>query len=169
MSKLWMILPAVLFVALLGLAVVNQGGTPEPGEKAPDFSAPLLMGTGSLSLDDLAGKPAVLNFWASWCEPCKDEAPLLRRAHDEYGDRVTFVGIDIRDARSDALQFVTDHDLDYQHVRDEDLEIYDDYGLTGQPETFFLDENGVIIEHVNGPIFKDTLYELLDLLVARNG
>lgn len=176
MSKLWMIVPAVLFVALLGIAVVNQEGKPVPGDKAPAFSAPLLEGTGSvlddsasLSLDDLKGKPVVLNFWASWCPPCKDEAPLLKKAYEEYGDRVTFVGVDIRDARTDALAFVADYDLDYPHVRDEDLEIYDDFGLTGQPETFFLDQDGVIIEHVNGPLFGDTLYELLDLLVARDG
>ena len=174
MSKLWMILPAVAFVALLGLAVRNQAATPEPGDMAPDFSRPILSGpvgdrSASLSLADLKGRPVVLNFWASWCEPCKDEAPLLRKAYEEYGDRVSFVGVDIRDARSDALRFVADEDLDYVHVRDEDLEMYDDFGLTGQPETFFLDQEGVIIEHVNGPLFEDTLYELLDLLVARSG
>ena len=174
MSKLWMILPAVLFVALLGFAVRNQGTTPVPGDRAPDFDAPILTGpvldrSASLSLDDLRGRPVVLNFWASWCAPCEDEAPILRKAYREYGDRISFVGVDIRDARSDALAFIEDHGLDYVHVRDEDLEVYDDFGLTGQPETFFLDQDGMIIEHVNGPLFRDSLYELLDLLVARNG
>lgn len=167
MSKLWMIAPAVAFVALLGVAVVNQKDPPAPGDRAPDFTAPRLDGGGSLSLAQLAGKPVVINFWASWCEPCIDEAPMLRRASEEYGDEITFVGIDIRDAHSDALAFVEAYDLAYPHVRDEDLKIYDDYGLTGQPETFFLDENGVIVEHVNGPLFEDSLTELLDLLVAR--
>ncbi|HYI46599.1 MAG TPA: TlpA disulfide reductase family protein [Actinomycetota bacterium] len=169
MSKLWMIVPAIAFVVLLGVAVINQEDPPKPGDRAPDFTAPLLGETGSLSLEELEGKPVVLNFWASWCAPCEDEAPMFKRANEKYGDEISFVGIDIRDARSDALAFVEDYELDYLHVRDEDLKIYDDYGLTGQPETFFLDENGVIVQHVNGPVFEDSLNELLDLLVARDG
>ena len=117
----------------------------------------------------LSGKPAVINFWASWCAPCEDEAPLFKEAHERFGDRVEFVGVDIRDSRTDALEFIEKYDLAYTHVRDEGLQIYDDYGLTGQPETFFVDHNGIVVEHVNGPVFEDTLYELLDILVARDG
>ncbi|MEA2447337.1 MAG: cytochrome c biosis protein CcmG, thiol:disulfide interchange protein DsbE [Actinomycetota bacterium] len=164
-----MIVPAVAFVGLLGIAVLNEKPPPKPGDRAPEFSAQLLDGSGSLALVDLRGKPVMLNFWASWCAPCKDEAPMLQRASEKYGDEIAFVGVDIRDAKSDALAFVDGYGLDYPHIRDEDLKIYDDFGLTGQPETFFLDENGVIVEHVNGPLFEDSLTELLDLLAARDG
>lgn len=164
----WLLVPAVAFVGLLAFATLRAGGVPVPGDPAPAFDAPLLEGDGTLALADLRGKPVVINFWASWCIPCKDEAPLFRRAHDEYGDRVSIIGINIRDARSDARGFVDRYGLDYQHVRDEDLEIYDRYGLTGQPETFFVDSEGVIVEHVPGPLTEDQLFGLLDVLVSRD-
>lgn len=87
---------------------------------------------------------------------------MLRRASEAYGDEVAFVGVDIRDSETDALDFVRRRDLDYLHIRDEDLSIYDDYGLTGQPETFVIDSDGVIVEHVAGPFLSEG--DLLDLL-----
>ena len=168
-AALWILVPAVAFIALLGVATARRGDPPGPGDAAPSFEAPALVGDGTLALSELRGRPVVLNFWASWCVPCEDEAPLLRRAWQQYRDEVAFVGIDIRDSRSEALAFVEKYDLGYPHVRDEALQIYDDYGLTGQPETFFIDHEGEIVEHVNGPLFADTLFPLLDVLVARRG
>ncbi|HEX2051903.1 MAG TPA: TlpA disulfide reductase family protein [Actinomycetota bacterium] len=159
----------VSFLALLAWAVTQSGDVPAPGDAAPGFRAPLLGGGGELGLEELRGKPVVLNFWASWCVPCEDEAPMLRRAHRRYGDRVAFVGVDVRDARSDALAFVERYGLTYPSVRDERQEIYRDYGLTGQPETFFIDADGTIVEHVNGPLTDAGLTSLLDALVRRDG
>ena len=161
------LVPAVAFLGLLGIALINNTPPPQVGDVAPSFEAELLSGEGELALEDLRGKPVLINFWASWCVPCKDEAPMLSAAAARYGDQVTFVGVDIRDARSSALEFVERYDLDYPHVRDEDLAIYDDFGLTGQPETFFLDEKGVILEHVPGPLAREQLFQLLDSLTAR--
>jgi len=163
------VVPALLLVAVLAVAVLKAGSLPQVGDAAPDFEAPLLEGEGTLALADLEGKPVVLNFWASWCVPCKDEAPMLSRAAEIYGDRVEFVGVDVRDARSDALAFVEAEGLDYVHVRDEDETIYRDFGLSGQPETFFIDAEGVIVEHVNGPLPEDALDQLIETLVARSG
>ncbi|MEA2460628.1 MAG: cytochrome c biosis protein CcmG, thiol:disulfide interchange protein DsbE [Actinomycetota bacterium] len=165
----WALIPAVLFVVLLSVAAARKSGPPATGDEAPDFSGPLLNGSGTFGLANVEGRPFVLNFWASWCEPCKDEAPMLRRAAKAYGDEVDFVGIDIRDARSDALKFVADNELVYPHVRDDGLKIYQDYGLTGQPETFFVDAQGIIVEHVNGPLSQDALDQLLNVLVSRSG
>ena len=156
------VVPAAGLVALLGFGLRASTGPPAPGDRAPEFSAPRLDGTGTLGLADLRGKPVVLNFWASWCAPCVDEAPMLRRAHRDYGDRVEFVGIDIRDDRQDAQKFVSEYGLEYPQVRDEDLSIYEDYGLTGQPETFFIDAGGTIVDHVNGPLFEEDLLALLN-------
>lgn len=164
----WVLVPAAAFVGVLAVATFDHD-TPAQGDDAPNFEAPLLDDSGSLEFSELRGKPVVLNFWASWCAPCKDEAPLLARAHEIYGEQITFVGVDIRDARSDALDFVDEYGLDYIHVRDERQDIYDDYGLTGQPETFFIDQNGVIVEHVPGPLFEEDLFALLDVLVRRDG
>jgi cytochrome c biogenesis protein CcmG/thiol:disulfide interchange protein DsbE len=93
-----------------------------------------------------------LNFWASWCAPCEDEAPLLQEAYQRYGDDVEFVGIDIRDARDDAIEFVDEYGLTYPQVRDEVLRVYNQYGLLGQPESFFVDQNGIVVQHVKGPL-----------------
>ena len=163
----WALLPAVLFVVLLSVAAARKSGPPQPGEKAPDFSGPLLKGDGTFGLANVEGRPFVLNFWASWCAPCKEEAPMLRNAVKDYGKDIDFVGVDIRDARSDALRFVEENKLTYPHVRDEGLEIYEDYGLTGQPETFFVDAQGVIVEHVNGPLTEEAFDQLLNVLVSR--
>jgi cytochrome c biogenesis protein CcmG/thiol:disulfide interchange protein DsbE len=158
--------PALIFLGVLAAAVFIRSSGVTEGQVVPMFEAETLAGD-TLALADLRGKPVVLNFWASWCEPCKDEAPLLKRAYDEYGDRVAFIGVDIKDARSDAQAFLDTYPLDYPHVRDEDLKIYDAYGLTGQPETFFLDEQGRLVKHVPGPVDEELLFQLLDSLVAR--
>lgn len=163
-----LVVPALVFVGLLTVAVASKTEPPEVGDPAPEFEADLLRADGDFTSEELRGKPAVINFWASWCAPCEDEAPLLREAVRRYGDRITFLGVDILDARSDALAFVEEHDLDYLHVRDTDRAIYESFGLTGQPETFFLDEDGTIVEHVPGPVLEESFFPLLDLLVARS-
>lgn len=163
------VLPALAFLGLLAFATLSEGSVPRPGDPAPAFEAPLLESRGVFALSDARGEPVFVNFWWSGCEPCKEEAPLLSRAHEAYGDRVRFIGINIRDAKSDALAFAAAQDLDFTHVRDEDLSIYERYGLSGQPESFFIDGEGVIVEHITGPLSETLLTQLLDLLVARGG
>ena len=155
------LLPAVVFLGLLTWATLGEGGAPAPGDDAPSFEAELLVGDGTLSLAELHGKPVVLNFWASWCAPCEDEAPMLQAAHETYGDEVAFVGVDIKDARSDAIEFVDRYGLEFPHVRDESLEIYTDYALTGQPETFFVDAEGKIVEHIPGTLNEQLLNSII--------
>ena len=165
----WFLVPALVFLGLLAFGLRNTpDGPPAPGDAAPAFDAPLLRGGGSLSLEELDGRPIVLNFWASWCAPCRDEAPMLVRAHEEHGDVIAFVGVDIRDGRTDALEFEKTYGMEYPSVRDESLEIFDDYGLTGQPETFFIDAEGVIVDHVPGALTEDLLLRELDVLLSRS-
>lgn len=162
------LLPAVAFVGLLAFGLARATGPPGPGDPAPAFTATRLEGEGALSLSELRGKPVVLNFWASWCGPCEDEAPMLRAAADRYAGRVAFLGVDIRDSISDARAFVERHDLGYPNVRDESLEVYRAYGLTGQPETFVIDADGRIVHHVAGAIpSTERLFELIDDALAR--
>jgi cytochrome c biogenesis protein CcmG/thiol:disulfide interchange protein DsbE len=161
------LVPALAFLGLLGAAVLKEGGLPEPGDSAPAFEAPLLGDDRTLALADLEGKPVLINFWASWCVPCKEEAPMLKRAYETYGDRIEFVGVVVNDAEPDAIAFADRYGMDWPSVRDLDRAIFDDYGLTGQPETFFIDGDGTIVEHVNGPLFEDELLSLLDSLVSR--
>lgn len=163
-----MVIPAAGFVGLLAYGTFARSEAPRPGDKAPSFEAQLLTGGGSLGSDQLRGRPIVLNFWASWCIPqCTDEAPILQDAHELYEDQVAFIGVNIKDSISGARRFVDRFDIGYPSIRDEDLEIYDDYGLTGQPETFFIDANGTVVDHHLGPLDRPTLLRLVDVLVAR--
>jgi len=160
--------PAVVFLIVLGMGTYERTDVPRPGDRVPNFTARLLGSEGELELTDLRGKPVVMNFWASWCGPCDEEAPILREAYETYGDRITFLGVDIRDSESDALEFVEEFDLEYDHVRDEGMAIYAQYGLTGQPETFFIDQDGVLVEHIPGAFDEAQFGDALDLLVRRS-
>ena len=161
------LVPGVALLALLTWAILTEGSAPTVGEPVPDLSGPLLGGDGSLSLQDFEGKAAVVNFWASWCVPCEDEAPILNRAHRLYGDRVAFVGVNIKDARDDALAFEERFAVAYPSVRDIDGSLYADFGLTGQPETFLIDPQGILVAHIPGQIAKDGFLAALDSLAAR--
>jgi cytochrome c biogenesis protein CcmG/thiol:disulfide interchange protein DsbE len=167
LRRAWILVPAVVFLGFLTFGLMRAGGAPGIGDAAPEFTAERLNGDGSLSLDDLRGRPVLLNFWASWCVPCEDEGPMLRAGFEQFGNQIHFVGVDIRDARGDAMDFIRRYKLDYEHIRDERLEVYDDYGLTGQPETFLIDSNGTIVQHISGPLLsEDDLFVLLEELVA---
>ncbi len=165
------LLPAVGLVGMLGWATFQKGGTLQAGDEAPAFAAePLGDEGGLLSLAELKGKPVVLNFWASWCVPCESEAPILNEAHRLYGNEVAFVGVNIKDSRSDALEFERNFDVPYESVRDEQGQIYSDYGLTGQPETYLIDADGVVVEHIPGAIGDEAAFlQMVDGLVERNG
>jgi cytochrome c biogenesis protein CcmG/thiol:disulfide interchange protein DsbE len=163
------VIPALLVVGVLAWATLEEGPAPQPGDEAPAFTAPRLDGSGSISLEELRGRPVLLNFWASWCVPCEAEAPILNRAERAYGEDVAFLGINIKDARDDALAFERRFDVPYPSVRDEAQAIYDDYGLTGQPESFLLDSDGRIVEHIPGQIPNQSfLNGLLEATVGSN-
>ncbi|HYP24232.1 MAG TPA: redoxin domain-containing protein [Actinomycetota bacterium] len=165
----WLLGPSIAFVLLLGAGIALKGDALEPGDAAPSVEAPMLEGDGTLALDDLRGKPVLVNFWASWCVPCEAEARYLEAAHEEYGDEIDFVGVNVKDARSDALAFVERYDVAYPQVRDEGLDWYDAFGLTGQPETFLIDAEGEVVEHVTGEFTSTAdLFRLLDVMVARD-
>ena len=147
--------PAAAFIALLAFGLLRAGGPPGVGDEAPDFSAGLLGDDGRLVLADLRGAPVVLNFWASWCGPCRDEAPILNAAAERYEGRVHVVGVNVRDSRIDALDFAREYDYRFPSVVDADGRIYDDYGLTGQPETFVIDAEGKVFQHIQGPFLSE--------------
>ncbi len=131
--------PAVLFVGLLWFALMRSGSQATVGETAPEFELPTLSGD-TLSSEDLKGHPVVVNFWASWCLPCREEAPLLERTWRQYRDEgVIFLGVNIKDAESDAKAFVEEFDITYPMVRDLDQELTRAFGVRGLPETFFVD------------------------------
>jgi cytochrome c biogenesis protein CcmG, thiol:disulfide interchange protein DsbE len=142
---------------LLGLLVwrlTHQSKPPKIGGPAPAFSLRRLDTSGTLALASLRGKPVVLNFWASWCVPCKGEAKMLEDAWQRYRSQgVVFVGIDWHDVKSDARRFLDHHGVTYPTVLDGSGSITDRYGVVGVPETYFIDRRGRLVgEHIVGTV-----------------
>ena len=112
---------------------------------------------GRVDLDELRGRPVVINFWASWCIPCRDEAPNLNASARTHAGEVVFLGVDVQDLKSDALAFSREFDTPYVSVRDRGNRTYEDYGLTGVPETYYLNRDGRIVAHTPGAISRASL------------
>jgi thiol-disulfide isomerase/thioredoxin len=113
-------------------------------------------------------KPAVVNVWASWCVPCRSEAPLLRTAAEEFATEVTFVGVDVADTQANARAFIAEFDLtNLDHYFDPDRSVPAGFGRVGVPLTFFLDADAQLVEAHSGVIDERTLAEGISLLLGR--
>src|SRR5216684_6692483 len=112
---------------------------------APPGCARCALADGRLSLRKLRGHPVVLNFFASWCVACKDEARLLHAEAQRRAGKVLFLGIDVQDLTGDARAFARTYRINYVAVRDSSNTIYNAYGLTGVPESYFIDARGRIV------------------------
>lgn len=144
-------------VGLLGLFVwklAHQHHPPQLGSTAPGFSLQRLDRTGSIDLASLRGSAVVLNFWASWCLPCKAEATALERDYLRYRPQgVVFVGVDYHDVTADARRFIRAHGLSFPTVEDGSGDVTENrYGIGQVPETYVLDRRGRIVLHIPGPI-----------------
>jgi cytochrome c biogenesis protein CcmG/thiol:disulfide interchange protein DsbE len=171
------LLVAVGFVALLvyGLAAQSPDRTIDDGlaegrsTPAPGFELDVLArGTvpkpvaavveraavdGRIALYELRGTAVVLNLWASWCDPCRSEAPVLERGWRAAGrDGVLFLGLDMQDVPEDAREFLRELGVTYPNVRDGSKEVASRYGATGLPETYFISRRGQVVAHVIGAI-----------------
>jgi cytochrome c biogenesis protein CcmG, thiol:disulfide interchange protein DsbE len=132
------------------------------GELPPRLERPLgpALARDRLSLAGLRGTPVVLNLWASWCTPCREEAPRLERAWRSSGPKgVLFLGLDIQDLRGDAQDFIGKYGATYPSVREPGREIANSYGATGIPETYFIDRRGRAVAHVIGVVSTAQLAE----------
>lgn len=151
-------------VGLLGFGLLSKGSASvEVGDQAPDESLPRLQGSGTGSVADYRGRWVLVNFWASWCVPCRDESPALESfQRQNAGPRFTMLGIDTRDLTDDGLAFVERYGLSYPQLRDGDGSRADDFGTTGVPESFLVDPQGKLVLIRRGPV--DRAY--LDRYVA---
>ena len=160
-------LAALALLALLAYGVLAAGGDATLDEavrrgerpEAPDLPLPLLGGAGTRSLADLRGEVVVLNFWASWCDPCEEEAPVLERAHRRLRAREagTVLGVTFRDASPASRAFVRRNGLSYPSVRDVDGELAEGFGTRSLPETFVIDREGRVAAVARGQLTQAAL------------
>jgi thiol-disulfide isomerase/thioredoxin len=116
---------------------------PYPGYRAPDFTSPDLAGH-LVRLSDFRGKPILLNFWATWCPPCRKEVPDLQAFYRQYGDKVVLLGINFGEDKEEIKRFLERYGATYTSLLDKDGEVFVLYRLTGLPTSFWIDEQGVI-------------------------
>ena len=169
--KLAITIAGLVLVGFLGLLVwgmlnkqpiTGLSGVTMVNRTAPDFTLTTFKGT-TISLQDLRGKPVVINFWASWCPPCRIEAPLIERTWRAYKNRdLIFLGVNIQDRKEDALNYIRQFDITYPNGPDPTGEISIDYGVSGLPVTFFISSQGEVVRRWVGAVEKSVLISAIE-------
>jgi cytochrome c biogenesis protein CcmG/thiol:disulfide interchange protein DsbE len=149
----------------IALLVAACGSTAVIGQELPDL--PPITGQELDVALKASGKPSVVNVWASWCNPCRSEAPLLLAAHAEFGEQVDFIGVDVQDSQVDAKDFISTFDLDFTHYFDRERSVPEFYGGFGTPITFFFDRTGALVDTHLGVIDERALALGIDEIVNR--
>ena len=161
---LWIQIVVWLFIA--GLLVLvgstlskRQQGSVKPGDKIPNFSMPLFSGyefegKSEINFADFSGKVVVLNFWASWCKPCEQEAAELQEAYEFYKDEVIFLGVDYVDTEPEARTYLKKFQITYPNGPDMGTKISQMFRIIGVPETYFIDQQGVLYYVKVGPFLS---------------
>lgn len=166
-----------IWVFLTGLLVLvgvtlnkRQQGTVQPGDKIPDFALPLFSGyeyegKGEVKLSDFRGRVVVLNFWASWCKPCEQEAAELEEAWQFYKPtgQVMFLGADYVDTEPEARAYLKKFGISYPNGPDKGTRISQLFRIRGVPETYFIDPDGVLYYVKVGPFASlDEIKSIVD-------
>jgi thiol-disulfide isomerase/thioredoxin len=172
----WLILTAV--VAALGAGWIGMtrvraaapitAGAPsaEVGGEAPDFALETLDGD-TLALSDLHGTPVVVNFWATWCPPCRAEIPALESAYRDLGGEVVVLGVDVGEGAGVVVDFVGEYGMTYPVVLDTSQDIARSYRVRAFPTTYFVDSHGIIVDVHTGPLNEPLLYTKITEMVGR--
>lgn len=170
----FMIVILVLVVGLLGvlgLQLINANQSQPNRGAAPDFTLELFeeMGGGQFTLSENRGKVIVINFWASWCGPCRVEAPALQQVWEAYESRgdVLIVGVDYVDNTNDALGYINEFGITYPNGPDLGTRISDAYRIQGVPETFVVGKDGNIFQFIYAGVSARDLANIIDRALAQ--
>jgi cytochrome c biogenesis protein CcmG/thiol:disulfide interchange protein DsbE len=154
-------------IALLGFGLLSKGSAKiAVGERVPDRALPVLDGSGEGEIADYRGKWVLVNLWASWCVPCREEAPVLEHWWRDHRDEgVTVLGINVQDNSDDALAFLREFKTTYPQLRSVGDERSEAFGSTGVPENFLVDPKGKLALIWRGPVDKGFLEDSVDPIV----
>jgi cytochrome c biogenesis protein CcmG/thiol:disulfide interchange protein DsbE len=151
---------------MLGISLARAGQTQPASGPAPDFTLRTFDGE-LFSLAEQRGKVVIVNFWASWCVPCREEAPILQEVWERYRGRgVVMVGVDYLDVERDALAFIDEFGITYPNGLDMGKTISKRYRIKGVPETFIVDQEGNIVEFYVGAAKEGQLDAILEPLLG---
>jgi peroxiredoxin len=162
MKKRLKLILAIILVS--GLLITSCGSNPNSpaaavGNPAPEFQLPDLDGQ-AISLNDLKGKPVLLNFWASWCGPCRSEMPYMQEIHEEWsGDGLVLLTINIGEGLPQVQEFLQKRNLSLPVLLDTQNNVAEQYGVQYLPTTFFIDKDGIIQEKIVGAFKNKTQIE----------
>lgn len=142
---------------------VQRDEAPQQEMRAPNFSLQTLDGK-TVELKKNNGKPTLINFWASWCPPCKVEMPHIQKAYEKYGDRVNFLMVNLTamDDQTKVKQFLKEGEYSFPVLLDQTGEVSQMYQAISIPTTYIVDRNGVIINQIIGPMSEDQLSEIME-------
>jgi cytochrome c biogenesis protein CcmG, thiol:disulfide interchange protein DsbE len=162
------VLAALAVVGLLAFGLLSKGSAGvQVGDSVPSGSLPRLGGGGSESLADYRGRWVLVNVWASWCVPCRDEAPALEEFQRQYGgERFTVLGIDSSDLSEDGLRFVNEFGVSYPQLHDGSGDFADEFGAKGVPESYLVDPRGKVRVVALGAVSTESLENELSPLLA---
>jgi len=174
--SLLLIVAGVLYKSLAAQAepvpIVPEADAQQSPSLAPDFTAYDAEGN-AVTLSEQFGKPIVLNFWASWCGPCKSEMPAFERAYQAYGEDVQFLMVNLTDGSRETVEkgtkYVEDNGYTFPVLFDTAYEGAIAYGVTGIPATYFINADGTVYSQVKNAIAEEALTMAIDLLLTRNG
>jgi cytochrome c biogenesis protein CcmG, thiol:disulfide interchange protein DsbE len=169
MGSLFLIGVVIVVAGVIGVALVGRLNAVQPRQgPAPDFEVTTFVDGETFRLSDLRGQVVVLNFWASWCGPCRVEAPELESFWRDYRDQgVVVLGVAYADNGPASLAYLEEFDITYPNAPDLGTRISDAYHIQGVPETFIIDQEGNVAQFIYAGVSERQLAQIVDGLLAK--